>query len=350
VKKLWIYGAFVFIVLLAVVVIAFRINSASKASDARRMGAALVRVQKPSLVLLKDRLSYTGDVLPILQANIYAKVSGNLERNYVEMGTPVHANQLLASIDSTELYQQYQQTNATYENSRLSFERLKQLLDRGLASKQDVDNAEAAMKVSKASFDAAATHLGYARIVAPFNGFITRRFLDAGALVTASSSTLFTMMYLDSVKVIVYVPEKDISQLYKVRTAQVTLDALQGMVFNGRVSRFSESIDLSTRTMPVEVDIANRSRIIKPGTFATINFIVNERPNAITLPSDALLKNDQGYFVFVSDGRTAHQKLVQIGIEQNSQTEILSGINPTDDVITTGQQFVKEGAPINIQK
>ena len=346
-KKYFIVGGIIIALALVVFV---RITLTSSTIDSRRQGMALVKVQKPFRETIRTTFTYVGDVLPLQQATIYSKVTGNLERNYVEMGTYVHNTQLLALIDTTELFQQYQQTSATYQNTSVLFERAKQLYDRKLAAKQDVDNAEAAMKVARANYDAAKTHLSYARIVAPFNGFVTRRFLDAGALVNASTSTLFTMMYLDSVKIIVYVPEKDLSQMYNVRTATVTLDALPHQEFTGYVSRFSEAVDLATRTMPIEVDIPNHSRMIKPGMFATISFVVSERQNAMTLSSDDLLKDDNGYFVFIADGKKAHQVRVTIGNETNSHTEILSGLNGTEDVITTGQQFVKEGTSLTIQQ
>ena len=328
-KKKYFIGGGIVVALLLIVVVVLRIALTSSAIDPRRQGLALVKVQKPFKETMRTIFTYTGDILPLRQAAIYSKVGGNLERNYVEMGTYVRSNQVLALIDTTELFQQYQQTNATYQNTSLLFERAKQLFEKNLASKQDVDNAEAAMKVAKANYDAAATHLSYAHIVAPFSGFVTRRFLDAGALVSASTSTLFTMMYLDSVKIIVYVPEKDLSQMYHVKTAKVMLDA---------------------RTMPIEVDIPNHSRIIKPGMFATISFIVSERPNALTLSSDDLLKDDTGYFVFVSDGKKAHQIRITTGNETNSHTEILAGLHGDEDVITTGQQFVKEGTTLTIQQ
>ena len=347
-KKKYFIGGGIVVTLLLIVFL--RITLTSSVIDSRRQGIVLVKVQKPFKETMRTIFTYTGDVLPLQQAAIYSKVTGNLERNFVEMGTYVHVNQMLALIDTTELFQQYQQTNATYHNAFMLFERTKQLFEKNLASKQDVDNTEASMKVAKANYDAAATHLSYAHIVAPFNGFVTRRFLDAGALVNASTSTLFTMMYLDLVKIIVYVPEKDLSQMYHVKTAKVMLDALPNQEFTGYVSRFSEAVDLTTRTMPIEVDIPNQSRIIKPGMFAAISFIVSERTNALTLSSDDLLKDDNGYFVFISDGKKAHQIRITLGNETNSHTEILTGLSGNEDIITTGQQFVKEGTALSIQQ
>ncbi len=345
-KIFWGIGAVLFLLL----VFAVRFIVSSSDANSRRQAIALVKIQKPFRENVKSVLSYTGDALSIQQAALYAKVAGNLDRNYVEMGSFVKAGTLLALIDTTELYQVYQQTRATYDNTLLLFERTKQLSDKSLASRQDVDNAEAAMKVAKANFDAAATHLSYAHITAPFDGFVTKRFLDAGALVTASTTTLFTMMNLDSVKIIVSIPEKDLQQMYRVRTASITFDALPGQAFTGHVSRFSEAVDLSTRTMAIEVDIPNRSRVIKPGMFATISFTVDEKAEAITMPSDALLKDDSGYYVFAVEETKARKIPVKIGIEQNTRTEILAGLTGEENIITTGQQFVKDGSAVSIQK
>jgi membrane fusion protein (multidrug efflux system) len=347
-KKKIFWGLGVLLVLLVIIVIRFVVTSSDL--NSRRQGVALVKIQKPFHENVQSILSYTGDALPIQQAAIYAKVAGNLDRNYVEMGTFVHSGTLLALIDTTELYQIYQQTGATHDNTLLLFERTKQLFDKSLASQQDVDNAKAAMKVAKANFDAAATHLSYAHIIAPFDGFVTARFLDAGALVTASTTTLFTMMNLDSVKIIVSIPEKDLQQMYRVQTASIMFDALPGQKFTGHVSRFSQAVDLSTRTMAIEVDIPNRSRVIKPGMFATIVFAVDQKTNAVTVPSNALLKDDSGYYVFAVEESKAHKIPVKTGVEQNAHTEILAGLTGEETIITIGQQFVKDGSAVSIQK
>jgi RND family efflux transporter MFP subunit len=337
-------------VLLVIIVVVLRLVIGSSDAASRRQGMVIVRTQKPYRELVQAELSYTGDVLPVQQATVYAKVSGTLEHNEVDMGMLVASGRMLALIDTTELYQQYEQTSATYENSLMLYDRAKQLFEKNLASKQDVDNAEATMKVAKANFDAAATHLSYAHVTAPFTGFVTKRYLDNGALVTSNSTALFTMMFLDSVKVIVYVPEKELQQMYRVRTARVTFDALPGEEFTGHVSRFSEAVDLTTRTMPVEVDIPNRSRVIKPGMFADVSFTVGEHPNAMTLETDVLLKDDTSSYVFVLQEARARRIRVRIGAEHDSHTEITEGLAGTVDVIVTGQQFVKDGATVTLQR
>ena len=349
-KKIWKYSVPPLMILIAGSVIAYKITTNAKTAETRRTTAPLVKVEKPLHELVKIQLQFNGDVLPVRQAGIFSKVSGNLERIYTDMGFVVRANQLLATIDSAELYQQYLQTKATFQNARITFDRIKQLIEKNLASKQDLDNADAAMKVAQANFDAASTRLSYSRIVAPFDGIIIKRFLDPGALVTASSSTLFMLMNLDNVKIIVNIPEKVVPYVYQVHTALVTLDALPGKEFTGKVTRFSDAIDLSTRTMAIQIEIANRSHVIKPGMFATVQITLAEHQNAVTVPTNALLKDENGQYIFVLEEKKVKRIRVQTGVEQVERTEILSGLTGDETIITVGQQFVKDGGPVTVQR
>ncbi len=129
----------------------------------------------------------------------------------------------------------------------------------------------------------------------------------------------------------------------------MTVDAYPGKEFLGTVRRFSEAVDLSTRTMPVEVDIQNPDHLLKPGMFATVTIIVDEHRNAVTVPTQALLKDERGYFLFVVTEDIAHRRDVSLGIEQSGRTEILTGLMPSDTIISTGQQFVRDGVQVRIQ-
>lgn len=348
-RKIWIYGIFIIMILGVGVVVVVRMNSASKMEEARRRMVPLVKVETPRRELVKSQLQFNGDAVAIRQAGIFSKVAGNLEQIYADMGSHVYAGQLLATIDSTELFQQYQQTNATYQNTLITFERIQQLIEKGLSSKQELDNAEAAMKVARSNYEAAATRLSYARIVAPFSGIITKRFLDPGALVTANNATLFTLMNLDRVKIIVNIPENDVHSVYQVHLAQVTFDALPNKEFQGKVTRFSDALDLTTRTMAIQIEIENFSHIIKPGMFATVQMTIAERLNALTIPTNALLKDDSGQYVFTLNGTKAKSVRVQTGAELVERTEILSGLTGSENIIVVGQQFVKEDGQVNPQ-
>lgn len=329
--------------------VVLRILAGNAASDNRRQALPLVKVQTPVRESVTRTLQFTGDMVAIRQASIYSKVDGNLEKVYVDIGSSVSTGQLLALIDTTLLYQQYQSAAAAFENARANYLRTKELSEQNLVARQDIDNADAALKVSKSAYDLALTRLGYAWITAPFSGFITKRFLDPGALVKESSSQLFMLMDLSAMKVIVNVLEKDIPLIKEGRLARVSVDAYPGREFSGVVKRYAQAVDLATRTMEVEVDIPNGDRILKPGMFARVTLDVDVRPNAITVPTQSLLSDDSGNYVFIVVQDTARRIPVSVGVEQDGRTEILKGLLGTESVVTVGQQFVKDRGAVSIQ-
>ena len=343
-----IVASFVGVVVVGVAVVT--IASKGPSTDNRRQNIPLVQVELPRREAVVYKLVFTGDVLPIQQANIYSKVTGNIDRIVAEMGSYAKENQLLALIDTTELAQQFQQAAATYENTKMNYQRTRELSEQNLVAKQDLDNSEASMKVAKANYENAKTRLGYAWVRAPFSGFVTKRYFDAGSFVTSNNSVLFTLMGMDSVKIIVNVLEKNVSLIANGKKAVVSVDAYPGREFHGMITRFSGAVDLSTRTMEAEIDIPNRDHLLKPGMYANVALIVDEHKDALTVPSQALLKDEKGYFVFSVDNKIAFRKNVNAGIEQNARTEILSGLEGKESIVTLGQQFLKDSVKVNIQQ
>jgi RND family efflux transporter MFP subunit len=349
-KRLRIILGVILLVVVIVLLVIVKITSAGSGADARKPNASLVKVQPPKKQTLVERLEFQGDVLSIQQTNIFSKVNGTLEKIAVDMGSSVGKGQLLALIDTTELYQQYQQTSATYENAKLNYQRTKELSEQNLLAKQDLDNAETTMKVAQANFETARTRLSYAHITAPFAGYVTKRFLDPGAYISSSSTNLFTLMDLTEMKVIVNVLEKDLPTVKIGTKASLKVDPYPDKTFTGTVARMSQAIDLSTRTMAIEIDIPNQERLLRPGMFGTVRLVVREHPSAVTVPTQAVLHDNTGTFVFVvSNGSTAQRVNVVPGIEQEGWTEITSGLSGSETVITTGAQFVKDGGQVIIQ-
>ena len=349
-QKYWKYVLPIVVVVVLGGIVTFKNGSDSPAKDGRRSSAPLVKVELPVRQLIRYQLTYNGDVSAYQQATIFARITGNLEKVNVNIGSTVRGGQTLALIDSVEPFDQVQQTAATYDNARLAYERSKSLLLGNLISKQDVDNLDAAMKVARANYQLAKTRLGYTRIVAPFPGVITRRFLDAGTYLASSSTPLFQLMYIDSVKILVNIQERDVVQVKKGTRAEIGVDAYADKVFPGMVTRMADALDLSTRSMPVEIDIPNYEHLLKPGMFATVTLIIGDHPNALTVPTMSIQKDDSGSYVFVADSNTAKRKRIVTGSDQGTRTEILSGLDGSESVVVVGQQLVKDGGSINIQQ
>jgi membrane fusion protein (multidrug efflux system) len=318
--------------------------------DPKRQNVTLVKVDQPKRETIEYVVKLTGDIMPIQQASIYSKVGGNLEQEFVNIGDYVREGQLLAIIDTTLLAQQVEQAYATYMNDSLQYVRSQKLYEDTLAAETDLENAQTTFKVAQANYNDARTQLEYAHITAPFAGFITKRYFDPGALVNPDNSILFDLMNIDKMKSIANILEGDISLVSDKTEAIITVDAFPGKQFRGLVARMSDAVDLTTRTMAVEIDIPNPEHLLKPGMFGNVTLILAEHSNALTVPTDAVLKDGVGEFVLVESGNVARRKDVKIGGEQNSRTEIVSGLADTDTVITTGQQFARDGAAVRIQE
>ena len=338
------------IVLLVVAASLYRILSANPGADVRRLNLPLVKLESAGQETVTVVRQFTGDVVAIQQAGIFSKVSGNIERVYVDIGTHVRAGQVLALIDTTELWQQYQAAAATYENARITYQRSKDLFGQNLLSRQDLDNGETAYKIAAAAMETAATKLGYARITAPFGGVITRRYLDRGAFVTLNNATMFTLMDIDAVKVIINILEKDIPLMADGKQASISVDAYPGRTFPGLVTRFSRAVDPATRTMAVEIDIPNRDHALAPGMYANVVLVVNSHPDAVTVPTAAVQKDDRGYYVFTVSNDTARAVRIIPGVEQGAKTEVVSGLGAGTPIVSTGQQFTRDGGAVIVQK
>lgn len=307
-----------------------------------------VLVETPRSETIRSTLQLTGDILPERAVGIYARVGGNLERILVQVGDRVRAGQLLAQIDTSELHQNSVQAFATYQNNKILYERKQELAAKNLISSQEIDNARAAMEVSLATYESARLRLSFASITAPFGGIITDRYFDTGALVNANNALLFKLIDIETVKVVVDVQEKDVPKVRKGIPALISLDAYPGEVFEGVLKRLSESLDVKTRTMSVEVEVPNHDNRLKPGMFGTVMIVLDSHPEALTTPARILLKDSAGYYLWVIRNGKAVRQRVEVGWSQNDRTEILSGLSLADSVVTLGAQLLREGGSVNI--
>jgi membrane fusion protein (multidrug efflux system) len=327
----------------------YKISTAEGPADTKKQNVPLVKVEAPKRETIVQSLNLTGDIGPIQQAQVFAKVYGNLEAVYVNLGDAVRKGQVLALVDTTELAQQFQEASASFSNASSQYDRAKALKEKGLVSQQDFDNSETAYKVAKSGLDNARTRLDYAKVTAPFSGIITKRYYDPGAVLTSTNATLFTLMDIDVMKVLVSVLEKDIPRAKIGTEVIVSVDAYPDKEFTGKLVRLAEAVDLSTRTMAVEVDIPNPDHLLKPGMFGTVSIIIDRKSDAVTVPTQAILRDGQGPYVLVADSSKARRVGVTVGADQSSRTEIREGLDGSESIITTGQQYARDGGQIRIQ-
>ncbi|MCE1187544.1 MAG: efflux RND transporter periplasmic adaptor subunit [Ignavibacteria bacterium] len=360
-KVIWITA----IVILLVIIVIIRFQAGSSEANKKGGAAPAVSIGKPVRGEMEYTILLTGDVSPVKQAMIYTKVSGNIEREFVDIGSAVGQGQLLALIDTSiysqnmkQAYGSYLQAEANYINTKANYERNASLLNKNLIARQDLDNAKTAFdvaiaqrEVSLANYKNTQTQLSYCKITAPFSGTITKRFYDAGTYVTAgqpTTSALFTLMDVNALKIMANIPERDIAAVAKVREADITVDALPDKHFSGKITKTSESVDLSTRTMVVQIDVNNPGHLLKPGMFANVTFVLDKKENTLKLPTESVQKDEKGWFVYTLPDSTVHKQYIQIGLRQEKEVEIISGVTENDKVVVAGQTLIKDKMKVRV--
>jgi membrane fusion protein (multidrug efflux system) len=184
---------------------------------------------------------------------------------------------------------------------------------------------------------------------APISGIVGIQLVKLGDQVTnsgGSNSAVFTLYGIDKVKVLINVPEKYYARLRNGLVCDISLDAFPNQLFHGRVNNIRPVIDPLTRTTQVEIIQPNPNHKIKPGMFARVNLIISRKSNAMLIPMEAMLSNTED-FVYVVNNGFASKKIIHTGMIQGDNLEVLSGLDLTDKVITTGQKVVKEGDKVS---
>lgn len=365
-KKIVLYSIGIIVVVIVVVFTGSKILDKSSSADKKKQQMFSVKLTSLERGAISKKLSLTGEIVPVQQTNIYSRVNGNIQNIYADIGQYVGKGKLLAVIDKSQYQQTLKQTEsvmlqvkATVENNTLNYDRIQKLFEKGLTTQSELDNALTTLRVSQAQYEAAKANymnaklqLSYCNITAPFGGYITKRLLDRGSLVSSQSTTqnmIFILSDISRLKIIVNVPEKYLTEIQKISQVNITTDAYPDDIFTGYFKTISQAIEPTSRTMPAEISFDNRAGLLKPGMFARIDAIIERRENAILLPSQCVLKDEKGRFIFtVNQESMAVKRYVETGLEEDNKIEIISGISEEEKIISTGQELVKENSKVKI--
>lgn len=345
------------VILVALIAIRFVHRPANKTGVHGKIAASeVVGVMPPHRGNISDVITLTADIQPINQAAIYAQVSGYLDKITVRRGYHVKKGQLLAHINDTTLLAQYHQAQANRDYLCLNARRYKSLLAKNLVSKDAYDLANSQCRQAQASVDYSRKMLSYADIIAPFDGYIFNRMVDPGATIpattaalSANSNPLFTVVDTHIVKIVVNIPERDIRYVRIGLPVEVMVDAYPAESFPGRVTRMNPSLDTSTRTLAIEIDMQNRMEILKPGMFAKVTLNLDQHRNVFLVPKRALISRQKKIYLYIAEGEIARKRLVSVGIIGRKNAEITSGLSQEDRVVVAGQEHLQDGDHVQVK-
>ncbi|MDB5976680.1 MAG: efflux transporter, family, subunit [Nevskia sp.] len=329
----------------------------------------IVAVMRPQPAPEVQEILLPGDIEAFQQTPIYARASGYLKKWYFDIGAQVKAGQLLAEIDAPEVDDQLRQARADREQADANYglagvtaQRWKDLLASNSVSRQETDMKASDAQAKRALLDAASSNVArleklqaYEKVYAPFDGTITARNVDAGALIEAGSAggpakELFDLAQTGTMRVYVDVPQ-DYSRQAAAPDAQAYLSLSQfpDRQFPGEIARNAGSINPVTRTLRLEVDVPNADGALLPGAYAQVHLQLHAAEPHYALPVNTLLFRPEGVEVATVDKNGAVAlKTITIGRDFGSRVEIASGLAGDENVMLNPTDAIAQGAKVRV--
>jgi RND family efflux transporter MFP subunit len=363
-------GAIVLAIALAAAVI-FGIRSRSDSQRELKLatlrGAApTVSVVHPTLGSKAQEVVLPGNTQAFIDTSIYARTNGYLKQWFVDIGARVNAGQLLAIIDAPEVDQQLQQGEADLKSAQANQQlaettnvRWQGLVAKHAVSQQEADQVASDLAAKQAATAAAEANVrrlqqlqSYERVTAPYDGVITARSTDVGALINAGSAAepreLFHLAQVGKLRVFVALPEVYADSVRDGSEVDITTDADPGHIIKGTVTRNSNAISQTSRTLNVEVDVDNSGGELLPGAYVFVHMKLPAAANTVTIPSNALIFRAQGLQAgVVRDGRVQLVPIT-VGHDFGSTVEVTSGLTPKDAVILDPSDSLISGMPVEV--
>jgi RND family efflux transporter MFP subunit len=344
----------------------------------------------------ENEISLPASMQAIQEAAIYARVDGYLKVRGVDIGDHLKAGTVMAEIEAPEIDQQLAQVQATLAHAvaalaqakatqkqaetrmqlaKVTVDRWKQLVVKGVVSRQDGDDKQGAYDASVADYDAAVANVtaavadisaqkanvarmeemrSFEKVVAPFDGVVTARNVDPGALITAGSATdkreLFRMAKEGELRIFVNVPQSYAAAIHEGETAIIRVNEFQGRQFPGKIIRTSDSLDPSSRTLLTEIHIPNPNHTLRPGMFSSVKFTLDRTARTILAPASVMLFDSGGTRVaIVKPDQTLHFQKVTPGRDYGSTIELVAGVNPGDRAVINPSDELAEGMKVEVK-
>lgn len=359
---------------LAAVGILRRVHDRTVLADrTNALAAPTVAVAPPQPGAPAETFVLPGNVTAFTDSPIYARTDGYLVHWYYDIGAKVKKGALLAVIDTPELDKQVTQAEsdlataqATANLSRIQAERYMGLVKSDAVSQQDTDTyvnqaaaTAAAVKSAQANLERLRELQSFEKIYAPFDGAVTARAVDTGQLISSGSgqsagTELFHMQALETLRVYTNVPQLYSQTLKRGMKIDLTFPEYPGKTFPGTLVRTSDAIDPVSRTLLVEVDLDNRSGELMPGALAQVHFKVPPVGQTFVVPTAVLIFRREGLQVATvvdsSQGTVAHLVPIVIGEDDGANVQIVSGLNPGDQVIQDPPDSLIEGEKVTVVK
>lgn len=307
----------------------------------------VANVQKQDM---SDKFEAVGTIEAIEGVTVVSEINASVLSLPFEEGSFIKKGSLIAQLDDSQLSAEVNRTQALYNQRKVAYKRVKSIVDQKAGSPQDLDDALANLKVAEANYKLAKARLSKTRIVAPFSGTIGTRKISVGAFLTAGQP-ITDLANLNEIRVNFSAPEKFLSQLKRNAEIIVTSATYPDYVGKGKIIAIEPMLDAKTRNVNIVAKVQNPEQKFRPGMSVNVSAVLNQKPNALTIPNEAVFaKGNQSFVYVINDDSTVVSKPVTLGIQTPKVVEVVSGLNDGMKVVRAGHQKLFDGAkvmPIN---
>jgi RND family efflux transporter MFP subunit len=306
-----------------------------------------VNVTEISTGAISSYISATANLVAENEVKIIGEADGRLTQLLVEEGDYVQKGQTLAVLNRDDAEILLAKAKVRADNANVAFNRAKEIFDKELMSKGDYEKTEMDKSVAEQELAEAQWRLSKTTIRSPFAGRVTARNIQVGAHVRIGAE-LFTITDYDPLIALIYLPESDVLALEEGREVRLNLKADASVTFDGRISQISPVVDTATGTVKVKVEAIQPPKMVRPGSFVSVNIVRETKSDAVILPREAVIRELRDAHVFVMDGDKAAKRVIELGIEEGANVQVLSGVKAGEQVITAGQGGLKDGSLVKI--
>ncbi len=295
---------------------------------------------------VEEKITLPGSVVAIQDINLAATTPGTVEWVGVEEGDPARIGQPLFRIDQRARKARVEDASAAYELAVKNFERRRGLQETGIISPDQLDSLATALKRAEAALNVARTELSLSVVTSPINGFVDRIDVDEGEY-AHEGETLAHLVDIDTVKIVVGTPERDVRAVAAQNDATVSIDALNG-TFPGRISHVAYAANERTNTFETTILVDNPDHLIRPGMVARATIVTAHYDHAISIPLFSIIQTLDGPIVFTEEGGTVQSVPVEIGGIEGDQATILDGLKEGDRLVVVGQRDLADGQKVEV--
>ena len=341
----------VVIVLIAIALLAVVMKIPKRERTAPPSEVALVNVTVMP-VIAQPQLSDSFDLPAAIEPNrivtVSAEVEGRIEHIPCKEGDPVKAGDLIIQINDDLIRPLFEVAQEQVKRDKIEFKRMDNLVKDNATSQRDLDDARTKLAISEANLDEVSARLQRTRIISPITGRLNEIIVEDGEYVNVGAPVV-QIVDNDTVKVVVDIPERDISFFSIGQEAQVVVNVKgQDITMTGEISFISELADNQTRSTRTEISLDNRKRLLRSGQIVLVRLTRRVIDNAIMIPLLAVIPMEDSKAVYVVNSEEAQRREVELGFIKGDYVHVKSGLKPGDRLIIAGHRFVAPGQKVNV--